>query len=105
VTSAPLKSAGSGFFTSVSSNGSSNAIIWALSRPSPTQSTVSLYAFDPDVGGTTMKQLFEGTAGTWPTDGSNTNLVPAVANGKVFVASYKELVILGLKPKGDAATK
>ena len=105
VTSAPLKSAGSGFFTSVSSNGTAKPIIWALSRPSPTQTTVSLYAFDPDLGGTAMKQVFLGTAGTWPTDGSNTNLVPVVANGKVFVASYKELVILGLKPKGNAATK
>jgi hypothetical protein len=105
VTSAPLKSAGSGFFTSVSSNGTSNPIIWALSRPSPTQTTVSLYAFDPDLGGTAMKQLFLGTAGAWVTDGSNTNLVPVVANGKVFVASYKELVILGLKPKGNAGTK
>src|SRR5271163_654937 len=27
--------------------------------------SVSLYAFDPDIGGTTMKQLFLGTAGAW----------------------------------------
>ncbi|MFZ0771141.1 MAG: hypothetical protein WCA49_20865 [Candidatus Sulfotelmatobacter sp.] len=105
VTSSPLKSAGSGFFTSVSSNGTTNAIIWALSRPTPTQTTVSLYAFDPDIGGATMKQLFQGTAGAWVTNGSNTNLVPVVANGKVFVGSYKELVILGLKPKGNEAKK
>jgi hypothetical protein len=105
VTSALLKSAGSGFFTSVSSNGTRNPIIWALSRPSPSQSTVSLYAYDPDIGGTTMKQLFVGTAGAWVTNGSNTNLVPVVANGEVFVASYKELVILGLKPKENAAKK
>jgi hypothetical protein len=105
VTSAPLKTAGSGFFTSVSSNGTSNPIIWALSRPTVTQTTVSLYAFDPDLGGAAMKQLFLGTAGAWITDGFNTNLVPVVANGRVFVASYKELVILGLKPKGNAATK
>jgi hypothetical protein len=32
----------------------------------------------------------------------NSNLVPVVANGKVFVASYKELVILGLH-KGAGA--
>ena len=50
-----------------------------------------------------MKQIFLGTAGAWVTNGSNTNLVPVVANGKVFVGSYKELVILGLKPKGNAA--
>ena len=46
-----------------------------------------------------MKQLYEGTAGTWPVNGTNTNLVPVVANGEVFVASYKELVIFGLTPK------
>ena len=105
VTSARLTSAGSGFFTSVSSNGTANPIIWALSRPTISQTTVSLYAFDPDLGGTTMKQLFMGTAGAWVTDGPNTNLVPVVANGKVFVASYKELVILGLKPKEETAKK
>lgn len=50
-----------------------------------------------------MKQLFLGAAGTWVTNGSNTNLVPVVANGKVFVASYKELVILGLRGKGGVS--
>lgn len=44
-----------------------------------------------------MKQLFLGTAGTWVANGSNANLIPVVANGRVFVASYKELVILGLQ--------
>jgi len=86
-----------GFFTSVSSNGTANPIIWALARPMGKQTTVSLYAFSPDLGGTTLKQLFLGTAGTWVVNGSNANLIPVVANGRVFVASYKELVILGLK--------
>jgi outer membrane protein assembly factor BamB len=100
VTSSPaLNSAGTGFFTSVSSNGTANPIIWALSRPKGKQTAISLYAFDPDIGGTTMKELFLGTAGASVVDGTNTNLVPVVANGKVFVASYKELVILGLRPK------
>jgi len=101
VTSSPaLNTVGTGFFTSVSSNGTANPILWALSRPTGKKTAVYLYAFDPDLGGATMKQLFLGTAGTWVTNGANTNLVPVVANGKVFVASYKELVILGLKPKG-----
>jgi hypothetical protein len=100
VTSSPvLNSAGTGFFTSVSSNGTASPIIWALSRPQGKQTAISLYAFSPDLGGTTMAQLFMGTAGTWVTNGTNSNLVPVVANGKVFVASYKELVILGVKPK------
>ncbi|MGA8763566.1 MAG: hypothetical protein WB562_11935 [Candidatus Sulfotelmatobacter sp.] len=100
VTSAPIVSVGTGFFTSISSNDTANPIIWALSRPSPKQTTVSLYAFSPDMGGTAMKQLYTGTAGTWVAGGSNTNLIPVVANGRVFVASYKELVILGIRGPG-----
>jgi hypothetical protein len=101
VTASPaLSSAGSGFFTSVSSNGKANPIIWALARPKPSQTNIYLYAFSPDIGDATkMKQLYEGTVGTWVVNGSNTNLIPVVANGEVFVASYKEIVILGLTAK------
>jgi hypothetical protein len=101
--SAALETTGSGFFTSVSSNGStSNPIIWAVSRPTVNQTNILLYAFAPDLGGTTLQQIFKGTAGVWPLRGNNSNLVPVVANGEVFVASYKELVILGLR-KGKGA--
>ena len=83
-----------GFFTSVSSNGTANPIVWALSRPvSSRSSNVNLFAFDPEQG---MKQLFTAAAGTWPNTGGNSNLVPVVANGKVFVGSNKELRIFGL---------
>jgi hypothetical protein len=86
-----------GFFTTVSSNGTSNPIIWALSRP-PNSAKVPIYlfAFDPDSGGTTMTQLFKAQAGSWPNVGGNSNLIPLVANGQVFVASYKQLQIFGL---------
>ena len=43
-----------------------------------------------------MKELFKGTAGAWPNLGGNSNLVPVVANGLVFVASNKQLQIFGL---------
>jgi hypothetical protein len=87
-----------GFFTSVSSNGKASPIIWALSRPHSQQADkISLYAFDPE-SGSTMTRLFVGTAGTWPNIGGNSNLVPVVANGKVYVASYQRLLIFGLKP-------
>lgn len=107
VTASPvLATAKTGFFTSVSSHGNADPVIWALARPTPSQTNVNLYAFTPDLGGgTTMKQLYEGTAGTWAAGASNTNLIPVVANGEVFVASYKELVILGLKPKAAKKTK
>jgi hypothetical protein len=87
-----------GFFTTVSSNGTSSAIIWALSRPTPeTNSPIYLYAFDPESGGATMKQLFMAAAGAWPNLGGNSNQVPVVANGRVYVASNKQLRIFGLK--------
>jgi hypothetical protein len=86
-----------GFFTTVSSNGSSNAIVWALSRPlSQSQSKVYLFAFNPDAG-KTLSPLFKSFAGAWPNVGGNSNLVPIVANGQVFVASNKQLQIFGLK--------
>jgi hypothetical protein len=93
-----------GFFTSISSNGTANPIIWALSRPATTNNgaPISLYAFDPESAGGTMTQLFKATAGAWPNTGGNANLVPVVANGLVFVASHQQLQIFGLT--GGTAT-
>jgi hypothetical protein len=87
-----------GFFTSVSSNGTANPIIWAISRPTSTSNgaPISLYAFNPESGGSPLTQLFESTAGSWPNVSGNANLVPTVANGLVFVASNKQLQIFGL---------
>ncbi|HUO13475.1 MAG TPA: hypothetical protein VMX38_00700 [Verrucomicrobiae bacterium] len=96
-----------GFFTSISSNGSSNAIVWAVSRPISTQKPrIYLYAFNPDSGGL-MTQLFKSFAGAWPNVGGNSNLVPVVANGEVFVASNKQLQAFGLTSgnKGKPAAK
>jgi len=86
-----------GFFTSISSNGVRDAIIWALSRPqSASGSPINLYAFGEQPSHT-LKTLFKGAAGSWPNQG-NSNLVPVVANGQVFVASNKQLQIFGLLP-------
>jgi hypothetical protein len=94
-----------GFFTSVSSNGNASPIIWALSRPlSPAQPGISLYAFNPKAGGSKMTLLYKNQAGTWPNQGGNSNLVPVVANGKVYVASYAELQVFGLKQGANAGS-
>jgi hypothetical protein len=86
-----------GFFTSVSSNGNAHPIIWAISRPTTKNSgaPIRLFAFSPE-SGNPMNTLFETTAGNWPNTDGNANLVPVVANGLVFVASYQQLQIFGL---------
>jgi len=91
-----------GFFTSVSSNGTqaNTQIVWAVSRPTSDQDTsVSLYAFDAGNG----TELFSGISGDWPNTGGNSNIVPVVANGRVYVASNKTVSIFGLT--GGAAAK
>lgn len=84
-----------GFFTSVSSNGTrpGTALIWAVGRPlNNNPATITLYAINAANGAT----LFGGAAGTWPNTGGNANIVPVAANGRVYVASYKNLSIFGL---------
>lgn len=98
----PLAAQDPGFFTTVSSKGKANAIIWAVSRP-PANSeipTISLHAFNATPSGNTLPLLFEAVAGSWPYLGGNANIVPVVANGKVYVASYKELDIFGINLPG-----
>lgn len=92
--SAPINTGqNSGFFTSVSSNDNANPIIWALSRPT-SRLRINLLAFNPEAK---MTQIFHATAGSWPNLGGDSNQVPTVANGKVYVASNKQLQIFGLK--------
>src|SRR5271165_282163 len=86
-----------GFMTSVSSNGAAagTTIIWAVTHPTDSSpANVTLYAIDASNG----TVLFSDKAGTWPNVGGNANIVPVVANGKVYVASFKQLAIFGLGP-------
>ena len=99
--SAPISNGdNTGFFTTISSNGTvaNSQVIWALGRPADASpATVNLYAFDPSTvnGSGQMATLYAGAAGSWPGSG-NANLVPTVANGKVYVGSYRQLAIFGL---------
>ncbi len=92
-----------GFFTSVSSNGTASPIIWAISRPVSPGADIGLYAFNPESGGNKLTVLFKAHAGPWPNYHGDANLVPVVANGKVYVASYQQLEILGLKQSKSQA--
>jgi hypothetical protein len=93
-----------GLFTSISSNGNANPIIWAISRPQANK-TIYLHAFNPE-SGSTMSQIFVHPAGSWPNLTGNLNSVPVVANGKVYVVSNKQLQIFGLlKPNNTKLAK
>jgi hypothetical protein len=97
-----------GFFTSISSNGDANVIIWAVSRSNnypPGGPEPTLFAFQPIPGTFELKLLFQSVAGNWDVpllpgwpEGGNSNIVPVVANGHVYVASYRELDIFGFLP-------
>jgi hypothetical protein len=93
-----------GFFTSISSDfqKAETAIIWAVRRPTDEASaSLTLYAFDAANG----KLLYSAPAGTWPRyQGAAANVVPTVANGKVYVASSGELRIFGLGGQATAST-
>lgn len=86
-----------GFFTSISSNGTAagTLVIWAVSRPTNSNpADIYLYAFDASAN-----TLYSGVAGSWLNVSSNANIVPTVANGKVYVASDQELAIFGIAAK------
>lgn len=96
-----------GFNTTVSSNGLKDPIIWAVGRASYQTPPLAFFAFDPEaISGGILNPIFYSKAvGGWPYDG-NANLVPVVANGKVFVASSQQLTILGLgTPHKNTPTK
>jgi outer membrane protein assembly factor BamB len=96
ITSPPLMTGEDpGFFTTVSSNGTTagTQVVWAVTRPIDSNPAyIYLYAFNPLTGA----QLVRRTAGTWPNSNSDSNIVPTVANGKVYVASYHQLLMFGL---------
>ena len=85
----------------VSSNGTAagTAVAWFIRKPQSSSDSdpgtpVTLMAYDAS---NLTKQLFSAPAGTWThAVNSNANIVPTVANGKVYVASNKQLQIFGL---------
>jgi hypothetical protein len=93
-----LQGQSGGFFTSISSNGTANPIVWAISRPTTNNkgAPISLFAFNPEPRGATIDKLFDSVAGNWQNTSGDANLVPVVANGQVFVASNRQLQIFGL---------
>jgi len=94
--SAPLPSGpGEGCFTSVSSNRTEagSAVVWAVARPNRSGAVnLTLLAYNAENSAT----LFSGVAGLWSSNIANANIVPVVANGRVYIGSYKAVTIFGL---------
>lgn len=93
-----------GFFTSISSADTKQdtAIVWAVQRPTTSKpKTLSLWAFDAKDGTSLVKGI---PAGNWPYPLAGANIVPVVANGRVYVASDKALMIFGLGAPSAAQT-
>ena len=95
------ESRGEGFFTTVSSKGANekSTIIWALGDAHQhSDDHVTLYAYSaiPDTEGR-LDLLWSGPAGKWAgtESGARAKLVPNVSDGRVYVASYKQLQIFG----------
>jgi hypothetical protein len=88
-----------GFSTSITSDGkrAKSAIIWAVGRPIGAAHDVTLYAFDAAASNNALTLLWSDVAGTWPFTGGSSNIVTTVANGMVYVASYRQLRIYGTK--------
>jgi len=91
----------------ISSNGTTpgTAIVWFVQRPATSANQnpgmpVTLMAYSA----AGLQQLVSFPAGTWRhAVNSNANLVPTVANGKVYVASNGQLQIFGLVTPQEAA--
>ena len=87
----------------VSSNGTTanSAIVWFVQRPASSSDSdpgtpVTLYAYNAS----NLTQLFSIQAGTWThAVNSEADLVPTVANGKVYLASNEQVQIFGLLSK------
>jgi hypothetical protein len=88
-----------GSFTTISTSGNNEGIIWTVNRPvAKSPPNLTLYAFTTNAvaGATGLTQLYAGVAGTWPNYASNNYSVPVVANGLVYVASFRQLSIFGI---------
>ncbi|MGH9498244.1 MAG: hypothetical protein ACRD3L_03810 [Terriglobales bacterium] len=91
----------------ISSNGTTagSGVVWFVQRPATSSdqdpgTPVTLHAFNAS---NLTQQLISIQAGTWRhANNSNANLVPTVANGKVYVASNEQLQIFGLLAGRDS---
>jgi hypothetical protein len=80
---------------SISSQGSSNGIVWTIERPDPVTGAI-LHAHDATNLGT---ELWNNTNNSADNAGAEVKFtMPTVANGKVYVGTATEISVYGLSP-------
>ena len=75
---------------SISANGTSNAILWAIENGS----TGILHGYDATNLGT---ELYNGSKLAADSFGDNKFVTPTIANGKVYVGTPNSVAVFGLK--------
>jgi len=95
-----------GAVTSVSSGGTSNAVIWVVPRAlswGTAGVNLNLMAFQATPVNGILPLLYLAPAGNWQYGasggGESYNAPPTVANGRVYVGSYQQLAIFGFGGK------
>ncbi len=83
-----------GTFPVVSANGSANAIVWAYENTSP----AVLHAYAAANLASELYNSNQAASGRDQFGANNKNIVPVVADGKVFVATPNSVAIFGLLP-------
>jgi hypothetical protein len=80
---------------SVSSQGTSNGIVWTIERPDPVAAAI-VHAYDATYLGT---ELWNSSNNSADNAGQEVKFtVPTVANGKVYVGTATEISVYGLSP-------
>jgi outer membrane protein assembly factor BamB len=81
-----------GTFPVVSANGTTNAIVWAYENTSP----AVLHAYSASDLATELYNSNQASGGRDQFGAGNKNIVPVVADGKVFVATTNSVAVFGL---------
>ncbi len=84
-----------GMTPSISANGTSNAILWAVENNKP----AVLHAFDPTDLATEFYNSNQAAGGRDQFGNGNKYMVPTIANGKVFVGTPNSVAVFGLLPQ------
>jgi len=81
----------------VTANGTTNGVVWAIDNGPPTGSTAVLYAFDAS---NLAAELYDSNQAINARDQFSHNkfITPLIINGKVYIGTPNSVVVFGLFP-------